>query len=156
LNGGDDDEADDGDVQRRPKVPKGQDWRVAAMKESAEHREQIATSTNETLKTAFSDVADSLRALGPQSANMLPSAASLIAFPKKNTDTRAWVHLLFNDEVADKVLKALASAEIGLDLDQPDDVLLLDSDMLDSCASIGKLQRKKLLEAVAALVANAK
>ena len=65
------------------------------------------------------------------------------------------VRALFGEAAAAKVLAALASDDIGLDLERPEDVLLLDNDMLGSCAILGNMQRKKLIEAVAALAANA-
>ena len=65
------------------------------------------------------------------------------------------VRALFGEAAAAKVLAALASDEIGLYLEKPQDVFLLGNDMLDSCVTLGKLQRKKLIEAVAALAANA-
>jgi hypothetical protein len=49
---------------------------------------------------------------------------------------------------------AVKSDEIDLDLDRPDDVTRLDAAMLELSATIVVVQRRKLLEAVAVLVAN--
>lgn len=122
-----------------------------------EQRSRAATASDASFKSSFETLAAAfVAASAPPAAPVIALPPTLISYPKENTDTRAWARLLFSEDMAVKVLGALAAPEIGLDLDEPDDVALLDAEMLATCKTIGFVQRKKLIEAIQVLVANAK